>query len=111
MKLAPYVDDLHRHLAVAVEAGGDDARRLAERLIAPLDAAARLVLLEALSAGAAAVAPEQAVTVRVSRAASDPATRRCGRRGMRRRGAARVVIGCAFRRWSGRCRPGCAVHR
>ncbi|GAA4401262.1 hypothetical protein GCM10023147_40650 [Tsukamurella soli] len=52
MKLGRYVDDLHRHLAVAAAAGGEDAERLAQRLIAPLDAATRLVLLEALSAAA-----------------------------------------------------------
>ena len=49
MELAPYVHDLQRHLAVAAEAGGDDTREVAERLTAPLEAATRLVLLEALS--------------------------------------------------------------
>lgn len=49
MDLAPYVDRLHQELAVAAETGGEDARALAERLLAPLDSAARLVLLEALS--------------------------------------------------------------
>jgi hypothetical protein len=52
MDLAPYVDTLRHDLAVAAEAGGDDARALAERLTAPLDSAARLVLLEALSEAA-----------------------------------------------------------
>ncbi|HEX2315221.1 MAG TPA: hypothetical protein VHJ17_15870 [Thermomonospora sp.] len=52
MDLTPYVDHLRRELAVAAEAGGDAARTLAERLTAPLDSAARLVLLEALSAAA-----------------------------------------------------------
>lgn len=52
MDLAPYVDYLRRELAVAAEAGGDDARALAERLTAPLEAATRLALLEALSAAA-----------------------------------------------------------
>ena len=52
MDLAPYVESLHRQLAVAAEAGGEDARALAERLTAPLDAAARLMLLEVLSAAA-----------------------------------------------------------
>jgi HicB family len=50
--LTPYVDDLRHELAVAAEAGGEDARALAERLTAPLEAAARLVLLAALSAAA-----------------------------------------------------------
>jgi HicB family len=52
MDLTPYVSELSAGLAVAAEAGGDDARALAERLIAPLDSAVRLVLLEALSAAA-----------------------------------------------------------
>src|SRR5882672_3316941 len=52
MNLTPYVDNLRRELAVAAEAGGEDARALAERLTAPLESTARLVLLEALSAAA-----------------------------------------------------------
>jgi hypothetical protein len=50
MDLTPYVDSLRRELAVAAEAGGDDARELAERLTAPLESAARLVMLNVLSA-------------------------------------------------------------
>ncbi|MER7761097.1 hypothetical protein [Streptomyces sp. NPDC097619] len=50
MDLTPYVDTLHRELAVAAEAGGEDARRLAERLTAPLESATRLTLLNVLSA-------------------------------------------------------------
>jgi hypothetical protein len=49
MDLTPYVLKLSAELAVAAEAGGEDARALAERLIAPLDSAVRLTLLEALS--------------------------------------------------------------
>ncbi|MFF2271923.1 histidine kinase [Agromyces sp. NPDC058136] len=60
MELSHYVDELHRQLAIAAEAGGDDARQLAERLTAPLDAAARLVLLEALSAAAGEITVELA---------------------------------------------------
>ncbi|NAZ88857.1 histidine kinase, partial [Kineococcus sp. T90] len=45
MELTRYVDDLQRQLATAAGAGGDEARELAERLTAPLEAAARLVLL------------------------------------------------------------------
>jgi hypothetical protein len=52
MDLTPYVENLRHELAVAAEAGGEDARELAERLAAPLDSAARLALLEALSAAA-----------------------------------------------------------
>src|SRR5690349_15036822 len=39
MDLTPYVDNLRRELAVAAEAGGDDARELAERLTVLSDAA------------------------------------------------------------------------
>ncbi|QYC44145.1 hypothetical protein Nocox_32870 [Nonomuraea coxensis DSM 45129] len=52
MDLAPYVDRLRRELAVAAGAGGEDVRALAERLSAALEPAARLALLEALSAAA-----------------------------------------------------------
>jgi hypothetical protein len=52
MDLTPYVSRLSTELAVAAEAGGQDARALAERLIAPLDSAVRLTLLEALSTAA-----------------------------------------------------------
>jgi hypothetical protein len=52
MDLMPYVEKLRRELAVAAEAGGPDARALAERLTGPLESAARLALLEALSAAA-----------------------------------------------------------
>jgi hypothetical protein len=55
MNLLPYLEDLHRQLLVAADAGGDDARALAERLTAPLESAARLVLLDALSAAAAEI--------------------------------------------------------
>ena len=52
MDLNPYVENLRRELAVAAEAGGEEARALAERLTAPLDSAVRLMLLDALSAAA-----------------------------------------------------------
>ena len=52
MDLMPYVDNLRRELAIAAEAGGDDARALAERLTAPLASAIRLTLLDALSVAA-----------------------------------------------------------
>lgn len=50
MDLTPYVDTLRRELAVAAEAGGKDARELAERLTAPLESATRLTMLNVLSA-------------------------------------------------------------
>ncbi|WP_330299303.1 hypothetical protein [Streptomyces sp. NBC_00503] len=49
MDLTPYVDNLRHELGVAAEAGGDEARALAERLTAQLESAARLTLLNALS--------------------------------------------------------------
>jgi hypothetical protein len=55
MDLAPYIAALRNELAVAAEAGGPDARALAERLVAPLDSAVRLTLLEALSAAASEI--------------------------------------------------------
>jgi hypothetical protein len=52
MDLIPYIENLRRDLAVAAQAGGEDARALAERLTGPLETAARLMLLDALSAAA-----------------------------------------------------------
>ncbi|WEV28678.1 hypothetical protein OYE22_28465 [Streptomyces sp. 71268] len=60
MDLAPYVDNLRHELAVAAAAGGDEARALAERLTAPLESAARLTLLNALSAAADEITRELA---------------------------------------------------
>lgn len=48
MDLTPYVDTLRRELAVAAEAGGEEARELAERLTAPLESATRLTMLNVL---------------------------------------------------------------
>ncbi|MDT0214632.1 histidine kinase [Rothia sp. ARF10] len=55
MELTPYVDSLQRELAVAAAAGGPEAETLAERLTAPLDAAVRLTLQEALVDAAAEI--------------------------------------------------------
>ena len=52
MELGQYVNDLQRQLVSAAETGADDTRAVAERLAAGLDAATRLVLLDALSAAA-----------------------------------------------------------
>jgi hypothetical protein len=52
MDLTPYVTNLRGELVVAAEAGGEDARALAERITAPLDSAVLLTLIEALSAAA-----------------------------------------------------------
>lgn len=60
MDLTHYVDDLQQRLITAADAGGEDARQLAQRLTAPLDAAVRLVLLDALSAAAGEISAELA---------------------------------------------------
>jgi hypothetical protein len=60
MDLTPYVENLRRELAVAADAGGEEARALAERLTAPLESAIRLTLLDALSAAADEVTRELA---------------------------------------------------
>jgi hypothetical protein len=52
MELTPYITALRQQLAMAAEAGGEDARALAERLTAPLESAVRLALLDTLSAAA-----------------------------------------------------------
>ena len=52
MELDPYVARLREELAAAAEMAGPEARELAERLATPLESAARLALLEALSAAA-----------------------------------------------------------
>ena len=60
MYLDTYIEDLRRHLAVAAEAGGEEALELATRLTAPLESATRLVLLAALSAAADEITRELA---------------------------------------------------
>lgn len=60
MDLGPYVNDLQRQLADAVENGTDDARAVAERLAAGLDSTTRLVLLDALSTAAAEITSDLA---------------------------------------------------
>jgi hypothetical protein len=60
MELERHIDTLGEQLAVAAEAGGDEARALAQRLAAPLDAAVRLMLLEVLAEAAADITAELA---------------------------------------------------
>lgn len=52
MNLDPYIESIRRQLEVAAGAGEEDARALAGRLVAPLDAAVRLALQDALAAAA-----------------------------------------------------------
>ena len=60
MELTPYVESIHAQLDAAAEAGGDEARELTKRLAAPLDAAIRLALQDALSAAAEEITVELA---------------------------------------------------
>jgi HicB family len=50
MDLNPYVESIRRQLAATAETGGEDARLSAERLAAPLEAAVRLAIQDALAA-------------------------------------------------------------
>lgn len=52
MELDGYVDRLRTEFAAISEVAGPDVREVAERLVAPLESAVRLVLLEALAAAA-----------------------------------------------------------
>jgi HicB family len=60
MDLTRYAEELRNDLAVAAEAGGEEARALAERLTAALEPATRLMLLEALSDAAGEITRELA---------------------------------------------------
>lgn len=60
MDLGPYVESIHSQLEVAAAAGGEEARALAERLAAPLDAAIRLALQDALAAATEEITTELA---------------------------------------------------
>jgi hypothetical protein len=60
MDLSPYVESIHRQLAAAGEAGGNETRAVAERLTAPLDSAIRLALQDALAGAAEEITCELA---------------------------------------------------
>ena len=60
MDTTPFISTLRQDLAVAAAAGGDEAQVLAERLTAPLETAARLMLLEALTQAAEEISLELA---------------------------------------------------
>lgn len=49
MELGQYISDLQRQLLNSAETGGEESRAIAERLVSGLDAATRVVLLDALS--------------------------------------------------------------
>src|SRR5689334_25408454 len=60
MDLNQHVEEVQRQLAVAAEAGGDEARALAERMTPTLDSVLRLTLLEVLGEAAAEITRELA---------------------------------------------------
>ncbi len=69
MDITPYVENLRRDLLAAAEAGGDEARQVAERLSYALDASARLAIMEAISQAAAEIStelPQGGVDVRLA---------------------------------------------
>ena len=55
MELDQHVDRLREQLEIAAGAGGEEARALAQRLLAPLDSAVRLMLLDVLAVAAAEI--------------------------------------------------------
>jgi hypothetical protein len=73
VNLATYVETLRDQLVVAADSGGPESRAAVERLVPGLEAAARLVLLEALSAAADEITRELAPgAVEVRLRGSDP---------------------------------------
>jgi hypothetical protein len=60
MDLEPYVETIHTQLDSVAQAGGEEARELAQRLAAPLDAAVRLALQDALAVAAEEITVELA---------------------------------------------------
>lgn len=60
MDLGLYVESLQRQLAVASEAGGEEAQAVAARLAAPLESAIRLTVQDALTAAAEEITVELA---------------------------------------------------
>jgi hypothetical protein len=73
MELEPYVDKLLHQLGVAASAGGEEAVSLAQRLMAALESAVRLTLLDALSTAAAEITSELApVSVQLRLRGTEP---------------------------------------
>ncbi len=60
MELDRFIEDIHAQLDAAAQAGGEEALELAGRLAAPLDAAIRLALQDALTAAAEEITVELA---------------------------------------------------
>ena len=73
MHLTMYVETLRQQMNAAAETGGSEAKAIVERLSSGLEAATRLVLLEALSAAADEITRELAPgSVEVRLRGSDP---------------------------------------
>jgi len=60
MQIDPYVESIRRQLEASAEAGGEEARALADRLTAPLEAAIRMAIQDALVAAAEEITLELA---------------------------------------------------
>jgi hypothetical protein len=60
MDLTEYVESIRHQVGIAAEAGGEEARALAERLMAPVETATRLALQDALTAAAEEITVELA---------------------------------------------------
>lgn len=60
MRLEAYVEELQRQLVAAAAAGTEETRETAERLTTALDAAARLMLIEALGDAASEITTDLA---------------------------------------------------
>jgi hypothetical protein len=60
MQIDGYIETIRHQLEVTAEAGGDEARALAERLVAPLESAIRLAVQDALADAAEEITLELA---------------------------------------------------
>jgi hypothetical protein len=60
MELERFIQDIHAQLDASAQAGGEEARELADRLAAPLDSAIRLALQDALAAATEEITVELA---------------------------------------------------
>ena len=60
MDLRPFLENIDRQVALAADGGGEEARAEAQRLVASVDSAIRLTLLDVLSAAAEEITIELA---------------------------------------------------
>jgi hypothetical protein len=112
MDLRPYVETIHHQLIVAAEAGGDEARAVAERLTAAVDSTVRLALQDALVAAAEEITFELAPgSVELRLRGRDPefVVRQPGRFAGEPPGAGRDEAGAVEGSLGPATRPGTAV--